>query len=73
MEIYRNSGGDSGVESFEIGVDSIRVKFKGTLKSYRWSNLQAGRQHVEQMKELARRGSGLNAYINRNVKFKYDK
>ena len=73
MERYRNSGGDSGVDSFEIGDDYIIVKFKGTFKTYRYSYMKAGRHHVEQMKLLARRGSGLHAYINGNVKFKYDR
>lgn len=73
MDRYINSGGDSGVDSFELGDDYIEVKFKGTFKKYRWSHMRAGRHHVEQMKVLARRGSGLNAYINSNVKFKYDR
>ena len=71
MEKYRNSGGDSGVDSFEIGDDYIKVKFTGTFKTYRWSHIRAGKHHVDKMKVLARRGSGLNAYINSNVKFKY--
>lgn len=73
MEKYRNSGGDSGVDSFEIGNDYIKVKFIGTFKTYRWSHIRAGKNHVDKMKVLALRGSGLNAYINSNVKFKYDR
>ncbi len=73
MERYINSGRDSGVDSFEIGDDYIEVKFAGTFKKYRYSYMRAGRHHVDQMKVLARRGSGLNSYINSNVKFKFDK
>jgi hypothetical protein len=73
MERYRNSGRDSGVDSFEIGDDYIEVKFTGTFKKYRYSYMRAGRHHVDQMKVLARRGSGLNSYINSNVKFKFDR
>ncbi|OJX51081.1 MAG: hypothetical protein BGO88_07790 [Flavobacterium sp. 38-13] len=72
MERYRNSGGDSGVSSFEIGSDYILVQFSGTAKTYRYSYRKAGQHHVETMKSLARSGSGLNSYINRYVKNLYD-
>lgn len=72
MERYRNSGGDSGVSSYEIGADYIRVKFSGSFRTYRYSYRKAGQQHVETMKRLARGGSGLNSYINRFVKNLYD-
>ncbi len=73
MENYRNYGGNSNVESFEIGPDYIDVKFYGTTKIYRYSYRVAGRAHVDTMKEFAVEGTGLNGYINSNVKFKYDK
>lgn len=72
MERYRNSGGDSGVSSFEIGSDYIAVKFSGSFRTYRYSYRKAGQHHVENMKRLARSGSGLNSYINRYVKNLYD-
>lgn len=72
MERYRNSGGDSGVAAYEIGADHIKVKFSGTARTYTYSYRKAGRSHVEQMKVLALRGSGLNSYINRYVKHLYD-
>jgi len=72
MERYRNSGGDSGVSSFEIGADYITVKFSGSFRSYRYSYRKAGQNHVETMKRLARSGNGLNSYINRHVKNLYD-
>lgn len=72
MEKYKNSGGDSGVSSFEIGADYITVKFSGTTRTYRYSYRKAGQHHVENMKKLARSGSGLNSYINRYVKKLYD-
>lgn len=67
MERYRNSSGNSGVYSFEIGNDYIRVKFSGTTKIYTYSYRKAGSHHVEKMKPLAR-----TSYINSYVKFKYD-
>ncbi|WP_445735314.1 hypothetical protein [Mariniflexile sp.] len=72
MERYRNSGGDSGVSSYEIGFDYIIVKFSGTARTYRYSHRKAGQNHVENLKRLAQNGSGLNSYINQFVKFKYD-
>lgn len=72
MERYRNSGGDSGVSSYEIGADYIIVKFSGSIRTYRYSYRKAGKHHVETMKRLARSGSGLNSYINRYVKNLYD-
>tara|TARA_R110000850_G_scaffold50499_5_gene123852 strand:+ start:1212 stop:1430 length:219 start_codon:yes stop_codon:yes gene_type:complete len=72
MEKYRNSGGDSGVSSFDIGTDYITVKFSRNTRTYRYSYIKAGQHHVENMKRLARSGSGLNSYINRYVKNLYD-
>lgn len=72
MERYRNSGGDSGVSSFEIGADYILVRFSGNIRTYRYSYQKAGQQHVEAMNRLARTGNGLNSYINRYVKNLYD-
>ncbi|MFV8282723.1 hypothetical protein ACNKXS_14330 [Christiangramia marina] len=72
MERYRNSGGDSGVNAYEIGGDYIEVKFSNTSRTYTYSYSKAGRNHVEEMKNLAKSGSGLNGYINRYVKYLYD-
>lgn len=74
MERYRNSGGDSGVSTYEIGSDYIIVKFSGTAKTYRYSyGGGTGQKHLENMKRLARSRSGLNSYINRYVKNLFDK
>lgn len=72
MERYRNSGGGSGVSAYEIGSDYILVKFSGTARTYRYSYRKAGQNHVENLKRLAQRGSGLNSYINKYVKHLYD-
>jgi hypothetical protein len=73
MERYRNTGGDSGVDCYEIGADYIDIKFNGTSRSYRYSSGVAGSSNVEIIKRLARSGPGLNSFINLNVKFKYDR
>lgn len=72
MERYRNTGGNSGVYAYEIGLDYITVKFSGTSKTYTYSYGRAGKNHVEQMKSLASIGSGLNGYINSYVRELFD-
>ncbi len=72
MERYLNLGGNSGVEAYEIGEDYIRVQFAdGSVYLYTYAS--AGREHIERMKELARRGQGLNGYINRYVRKAYER
>ncbi|PKG37028.1 hypothetical protein [Psychromonas sp. Urea-02u-13] len=73
MQKYADINNDSGVDSFEIHATSITVWFDGAPKSYTYSYGIAGSQHVEEMKKRALVGDGLNAYINMNVKFKYDR
>jgi hypothetical protein len=70
MERYKDINGDSGVSAYETGVDFIRVKFKdGSM--YLYTSASAGQNNIETMKRLAASGTGLNAFINKNVKKKY--
>ncbi len=73
MQIYQNNGGKSNVEAFEIGTSYILVKFYGTPKIYKYSYDSAGANNVETMKQLALQGSGLNSFIMKNVRFKYER
>ena len=66
MPRYRNLGGNSGVLSYELGDDFIRVTFLDG-EEYLYNYESAGRNLIEQMKRLARRGKGLNAFIMKNV------
>lgn len=72
MERYRNWSGTSGIAAYEIGPDFIKVRFRDTSRTYTYSYGHAGRIHVETMKTLAQRGSGLNKYINLHVRHLYD-
>ena len=72
MEVYKDINNDSGVRGYEIGNTYIKVWFDGTARSYTYSYHRAGEAHVEKMKQLARKGDGLNAYIMTFVKLKYD-
>lgn len=73
MQRYADINNDSGVVGYEISATSIKVWFEGAARPYTYSYAVAGQQHVEIMKKLAQSGNGLNAYINYNVKFRYDR
>lgn len=72
MERYSNLRGNSPVVSYEIEPYRITVWFKSG-KPYSYSYTSAGADNVEMMKELARGGAGLSAFITRNVRFDYEK
>ena len=72
MQPYRDLSGDSGVDSYESGVDWIRVRFKrgGT---YFYDQVRPGPAHVERMKQLAQSGDGLATYINQYIRRDYSR
>ena len=69
---YKNLNGNSNVESYFISDDRIVVKFFGTKELYTYSYASAGITHVNNMKQLAIRGYGLNSYINNYCKYSYE-
>ncbi len=71
MERYSNRRGNSPITHFQRGEEKIIVWFNNG-KSYSYSYRSAGKHNVDQMKLLAQRGSGLSAYITKNVRFRYD-
>jgi len=72
MENYLNNSGNSPITHYKIGNDYVIVRFNGG-KDYSYSYLgKAGKSNVETMKILAVNGSGLSAYITKNVRFLYD-
>lgn len=73
MPQYGNTGRDSGILSYEYDSNSITVVFKHG-GAYRYSS-GISSAHLSEMKRLADRGEGLNAYINTHpdVKKGYDK
>ena len=68
MQKYIDIDNDSGVDSYEINLTSITIKFEETAKLYTYSYASAGQPHIEHMKRLAASGDRLNSYINHNVK-----
>ncbi len=71
MPTYKNISGDSGIRSYGIGPDYIKVVFKdgGT---YLYTFKSAGFKHVSTMMDLAIRGKGLTTYINQHVKDRFE-
>lgn len=70
MEPYQNLSGNSGVAAYEIGEDYIRVQFtSGSVYVYTYDS--AGADNIEQMKRLAKKGQGLNTFINTTVREEY--
>ena len=72
MKRYSDIDRDSGVVAYETGDDFIRVQFHDGAK-YLYTYGSAGSHHIEQMKILASRGDGLNAYINHKVRKAYER
>jgi hypothetical protein len=66
MERYKNLGGHSSVQAFELGQDSITVEFNDGA-AYVYNCASTGTTHIDQMKSLALAGHGLNSYIMRCV------
>jgi len=63
MHRYVNDEAHSDINGFELSSDSITVEFSdGTVYLYDCSS--AGVANIQQMKQLALSGKGLNAYIN---------
>lgn len=69
---YNDIDHDSGIAAYECGDNYITVQFKDGW-SYEYTYQSAGMQQVEQMKLLASRNDGLNAYINKHVRKKYSR
>jgi hypothetical protein len=73
MKRYGNKSNKSGVVAYEIRSTSIDVKFVDKEETYTYSYKRAGKEHVEEMKKLAKKGEGLATYIAQNVHDLYDR
>jgi hypothetical protein len=71
MTQYMDISGRSGIEGYDLFDDAITVYFKDG-REYNYTELSAGKYEVDQMKQLAEQGTGLNAYINKITKFSYE-
>lgn len=66
MQRYLNRSGESGILAYEIGDDSIVIRFETGTYLYNYD--KPGEGHVEQMKRLAKEGRGLATYVSRHVR-----
>ena len=66
MTPYKNCRGNSPVIDFEYDDRSIRVMFKSRM-TYEYLRSQIGESNFQTMKQLAEEGSGLSAFITKNV------
>lgn len=62
---YFNKAGNSGVASYDLGAESISVRFVGG-RTYVYTDASCGSRAVGVMRSLARAGRGLATYIARN-------
>jgi hypothetical protein len=66
LEPYGN--GATGVTAVAVRDDFIIVRFKNSVRdTYVYDREKPGPEHLERMKWILRKGSGLTTYINRNV------
>jgi len=71
MAKYKNLGGNSGIDSYQLGEDRITVTFNDGM-SYLYTYGSTGKENIEHMKALAVTGIGLNGFISTYIKKKYD-
>ena len=63
MKRYGNLHGNSGIAAYEEGADFIRIRFTSS-SVYLYTYDSADEEDIEEMKELAKEGSGLTRFIN---------
>lgn len=71
MTEYKNLSEESGITHYEILRDGIRVKWVGG-DVYYYSVSSTGSNHIDEMKRLAEKGSGLATYISQHVRSNYE-
>lgn len=60
--------------AYEITQDAIHVAFKSvTQRNYLYNSVRPGAAVVDNMKQLAQQGKGLNSYISRIVKSNFSR
>ena len=70
LTAYRNRSGHSSVAAYALLEHALIVQFDDGA-TYLYGLDRPGRHHVGRMKSLAMSGRGLNAYIRRYVRDKY--
>lgn len=72
MQPYANLSGHAGVVAYELGTDSITVKFSSDEPCHYLYNVEsAGLPTVLEMQRLAMEGKGLTTFISQHVRERY--
>ena len=70
MQRYQSANQNTGVIAYQIMPDEIIIKFRdGSV--YLYTTASTGKQHINQMQNLAKKGEGLTTYINQHVRENY--
>ena len=69
---YQNVGGKSKVERYHLAKDAVTIEFADCSK-YIYTNQSATPVNIAKMKELAVAGKGLDAFIDKNVKDRFER
>jgi len=67
MTPYRNLSGTSNVLAYEIAPDSVAIQFN-PRDFYLYTTQSVGAVNLQEMKQLANKGIGLNSFINMRVR-----
>jgi hypothetical protein len=70
MQRYKNLSGESGVVAYEIGAQSITVRFRSGER-YLYTDQSAGADNIAEMQRLATVGRGLATWISQVVKARH--
>ena len=65
MQNYTDRDNNSNIQGYEYGDGWITVYFKDG-SSYTYTDSSAGHSTIQEMKQLADYGDGLNSFINRH-------
>ena len=66
MQRYKNLSKGSGVTAYDLRSNGIILQFADASR-YLYTYASTGRDHVQEMKKLAKKGRGLTTYVNQHV------
>ena len=70
MQHYGNKSGNAGVVAWEDKSNGIVLRFADG-STYLYTYATPGRDHVQAMRRLAKKGKGLTTYVNQHVGSSY--
>jgi len=70
FKAYKDLSGHGGITAYQFVPNGIILQFKHR-ELYLYDDSRPGKNHVEQMKALAKKGRGLTTYVNQHVRENY--